>query len=545
MTSPSPVGRWWHTTYGAVAARITQPAVASRSVVLLVPALGYESSSSYRTLRAAAEALAVQGHVAVRLELPGTGDAAGATGPASLESLVGALVESVDAVRAAGAEQISLVGLRAGGSVALLAAARTPVDALALWASAGGRRFRRELSLIGTAIPPDSGMPEGSVVVGGWLFPGPLLDDLAALDPATATVVPDTHVLVLDREDRPSQDLLAETLRAGGATVWQRQAGQHDRFLDRPSEDSEVGVEAVAALADWFAAVVPTTASGTDLALPGSTSTDISWGTGSVTEDHVTLGSHGLAAVVTHGPTPSRDILLFLNSGSDPHHGPGRAWVEYARELALRGQDVARVDFRGWGDSPSAVGETGRPYDAHHGDDALSAAEALRDLGYDRVVLSGLCAGAWVSLDLARRAPVDAVLALNAQLYWAPGDPIDALMATTRERRLLEIAEIRRRADEGEWDRADLAGERPAAGVWLDELTSLGVPVSLVFAEGDDGIEYLQDRLGRRVADLQARGLLRIREVTGIDHQMGRIWRRPAMVDVLADEVAALLALAD
>ena len=81
MTSPSPVGLWWATTFGTVAARVTEPAAATRSVVLLVPALGYESSSSYRTLRAAAEALAAQGHLAIRVELPGTGDAGGATGP--------------------------------------------------------------------------------------------------------------------------------------------------------------------------------------------------------------------------------------------------------------------------------------------------------------------------------------------------------------------------------------------------------------------------------------------------------------------------------
>jgi hypothetical protein len=68
------------------------------------------------------------------------------------------------------------------------------------------------------------------------------------------------------------------------------------------------------------------------------------------------------------------------------------------------------------------------------------------------------------------------------------------------------------------------------------------VPVSLVFAEGDDGLEYLQDRLGRRLADLQGRGLLRVREVTGIDHSMSRVWLRRSMLDTLATEVRALLA---
>ena len=61
----------------------------------------------------------------------------------------------------------------------------------------------------------------------------------------------------------------------------------------------------------------------------------------------------------------------------------------------------------------------------------------LRALGFDTVVLGGLCAGAWVGLAVTRSgADVDGVIALNPQLYWAPGDPVEALMSTTRQRPL-------------------------------------------------------------------------------------------------------------
>lgn len=556
MTSLSPVGLWWGTTYGAVAARVSEPTTPSASVVLLVPPLGYESSTSHRTLRAVAESLANQGHRAVRLELPGTGDAAGATGPESLEVLVTSLVESIAAVRAAGAEQVSVVGLRAGAAVALLAAGRTTVDGLVLWAAVGGKRHRRELALMGVRVPDDetATAPAGSVVVGGWLFPAPLLDDLAAVDLDSATVAAGTRVLVLDREDRPAQVDLARSLIEAGSVVTSQVVGQHDRFLDRPSEDSEIGVEAVEAVTGWFADALRARRTTQPWSLPGSTAVEIDWSatdpdghvrSGTVHEEAVTVGDLGLAGVLTRGSAASRDVVLLLNTGSDPHAGPGRAWVEYARGLALAGQDVVRLDFRSWGESPHLVSATGRPYDVHHGEDTVSAAQDLRARGYDRVVLVGLCASAWVALDVARTEPVDAVLALNPQLYWARGDAIEALMSTTRERRLPEIAEIRRRAEAGEWDRADEAGERPPAGEWLDELTARGVPVSLVFAEGDDGIEYLRDRLGRRIGELKAHGLLRIREVPGIDHSMSRIWLRPAMLRELAAETTALLALRD
>jgi pimeloyl-ACP methyl ester carboxylesterase len=541
MSVARPVLHWWDTTVGTVAGWVSDPGRPTDSVVLLLPAFGYEHSSSYRTLRAAAEALAAQGHLAVRLDPPGTGDAGGRSDEVRLEASVQAVVETVDALRAGGAARVGLVGLRTGAAVALAAAERTRVDGLALWSIAAGRRHRRELSLMGVSVTDDqasTALPAGSVVIGGYVFPQALLDELAAVDLDAARVMPGTRTLVLDRDDRPPQDALAAALRAAGADVDQLSVGGHDSFLDRPSEDAEVGVDAVEALARWWSALSgrPGTATA-----PGRPTVRLPWDGASVVEEVVSLGERDLVGVVSRGDTPARDALVLLNSGSDPHTGPGRAWVEYARGLASRGVDVVRLDFRAWGDSPHLDSSTGRPYDAEHGGDAEDAITALRERGYDQVVLGGLCAGAWVGLDVARRVPVDGVLALNAQLYWQPGDPIEALMSDTRVRRHDEIEQIHTRALAGEWDRADEAGERPPAGRWLDELSGRGVPVSLVFAEGDDGIEYLRDRLGRRVTELQGGGLLHVREVPEIDHSMARVWLRPTMLGVLSDELGWLL----
>ena len=130
--------------------------------------------------------------------------------------------------------------------------------------------------------------------------------------------------------------------------------------------------------------------------------------------------------------------MVFLNSGSEVHTGPGRAWVEYARGLARPGVEVLRVDFRGWGESPDEGHAPGRPYDEHTVNDAIDVVEARRAQGR-RVVLAGLCAGAWIGLKAATQVRVDGVIAINPQLYWQPGDPVEALMTTTRARRRSEI----------------------------------------------------------------------------------------------------------
>ena len=54
-------------------------------------------------------------------------------------------------------------------------------------------------------------------------------------------------------------------------------------------------------------------------------------------------------------------------------------------------------------------------------------------------------------------------------------------------------------------DDEDERGIRPPAGEWLDDLVRDGRRAALIFTEGDDGLEFLQDRLARRVRTLPSR----------------------------------------
>jgi pimeloyl-ACP methyl ester carboxylesterase len=232
--------------------------------------------------------------------------------------------------------------------------------------------------------------------------------------------------------------------------------------------------------------------------------------------------------------------VIWLNSGSEPHVGPGRAWVEYARALALRGRASLRLDFSGWGESPDRGHAPGRPYDPHGIEEAAAAVAALRGLGYERVVLAGLCAGAWVALRTVLEQDVTGVVALNPQLYWRPGDPVEALMRDTRTRRAAEREREARGGRLGVWTLLDRLGHRPWAGRWLDALAATGIPVLLCFAEGDDGLEYLRNRLGNRLARVTARGTITVVEIPDIDHSMHRAWLRERVVDAVEDFVGAL-----
>jgi hypothetical protein len=62
----------------------------------------------------------------------------------------------------------------------------------------------------------------------------------------------------------------------------------------------------------------------------------------------------------------------------------------------------------------------------------------------------------------------------------------------------------------------------------------------MVFAEGDDGIEYLRNRFARRLGRAVASGVVRIVEVPEIDHSMHRLWLRPRMIETIATEIEHL-----
>jgi len=249
----------------------------------------------------------------------------------------------------------------------------------------------------------------------------------------------------------------------------------------------------------------------------------------------VHLGQQGLVGILTRASGDSRGTVVWLNSGSEPHVGPGRAWVEYARELALSGFTSVRIDFSGWGESPDRGHAPGRPDDQHGVGEVGEVVGALRELGHRRIVLAGLCAGAWIALRAALTVEVEGVVAINPQMYWQPGDPVEAdIVSETRVRRLPEIRRNKRLRALGLWWALDVLGARHPVAVWLRDLQRRHVPILAVFAEGDDGLEFLQDRVGRSWRRAQGGGLIGSATVVGIDHPMHRHWRRGSMVSTIA-----------
>jgi alpha-beta hydrolase superfamily lysophospholipase len=166
------------------------------TAVLMCPPFGWEDMCCYRIRRDWAERLARAGHTALRIDLPGSGDSAGApTDPGRLDAWTRAVDSAARWLRhAEGAERVAAIGIGLGGLVACRAALTgAPIDELVLWsAPAQGRALLRELrafSAFEVANNPDEGLvPEGeplddgTLAINGYLLSAETIAELQRLD---------------------------------------------------------------------------------------------------------------------------------------------------------------------------------------------------------------------------------------------------------------------------------------------------------------------------------------------------------------------------
>jgi len=266
-----------------------------------------------------------------------------------------------------------------------------------------------------------------------------------------------------------------------------------------------------------------------------------------VKEDAVLLGhTRSLVGILTDPGEAANDTnlpaVILLNAGIVHRVGPHRLYVKIARSLAAMGFTVLRFDFSGVGDSRAR--HDNLPFERStisEAQDAMNYLAAERGIG--RFVLAGLCSGADVSLKTACCDPrvVGAIL-INAQGdQLDTGDALRSYLLNRRKARYYWKSALFRpkmwlRAVRGEAAFRDimrvllfpllsrvarkkkaLSGpSQYAAG--LRFVAERGMPLLLVFSDGDTGLDYLHEVFGDELRQLCSSGKIGFHVIPHSDH---------------------------
>ncbi|MGH2852191.1 MAG: alpha/beta fold hydrolase [Solirubrobacteraceae bacterium] len=392
--------------------------------VVFCPPFGWDELCTHRSMRSWADAVAADGHAAIRFDLPGTGDSAGSPrGPARAASWSGAIAGAAAWLRSAqDCERVVAVGIGLGGMLAFRAMADgAPIDDLVLWSvPARGGLLVRELRAFaqiaageqaGTGAAAESSaaaVEDGSLEVAGFLLSPATIAELEAIDLTKLPVAdgPQRRVLLIGRDSIAPDRRLREHLERSGVALTVAEGPGFGRMMTHPQFAERPG-EVYTATAAWLASAP----SGSAISL-GEASPIIA------SEDHIDLDVAGvtvreapfefdyrgkrLAGVLTQ-PTGARAVpglcAVLLNAGAVRRIGPNRMWVEAARRWAAQGVPTLRIDAVGLGDSDGDERHyylTAHFYDHAIADQVRAALDELESRGLpSSFLVGGLCSGAY------------------------------------------------------------------------------------------------------------------------------------------------------
>jgi pimeloyl-ACP methyl ester carboxylesterase len=571
-----------------------RPAAAGPRGVVVCNALGFEGLLAHRPLRHLATALAGHGLTVVRVDYSGTGDAPGTdAGPADVQACLDSIDDAVRLLREAeGCSQIAVVGIRAGATLAGHYSLTHPgISELVLWAPfEQGKGYVRELKalsrLSGASRPAGNPPPQPGdpLEVVGFEFDKALLDGLTAVDllAPSETTVP--RVLLVDRDDAPAADDLAERLRASGSAVDRNCTSGWAEFMVSDETESVLPEATLDAIASWLArqpdepagAMHATGAAEHPIRATTTYEADgiherSAWIDGRLFT-LVTSPTPAASASANGAPTRHQRVVIMPNTGSVNRTGPGRLYIQLARQWAGLGLAVVRVDLGGTGDSPTEGAEPeNRPYDPARIAELLDVvAWARANVGDGEISLFGICSGAFQSFHAALLdADIGRVMLVNPAIFYLGPDQTvgtstsKAMIATHNLLRLRFLqAQVKRALrspkDLGQFWRRAVRGfgyslrawARPVlrrAGIHLPErehlardlqrLADSDVELVVVFASDEPGWRYLHVFGGTVLDELEQRRAVTVVEIPGGDHVFSPPQARRAMTSLVTDHL--------
>jgi pimeloyl-ACP methyl ester carboxylesterase len=566
--------------------------------VILCPPVGYEQIHSHRSLRHLADALAQAGFGVLRFDYHGTGDSAGIDEDADRHSTWLANIRDAKAwlEQEMGYARISLFGLRLGASLAMQVVCEEPVENLVLWSPVvNGHRYVREMKALSlTAETEPQPLPEApdDIEAAGFVMTKQTADALSGINLLQCRPLCQ-NALLIARNDLAEDRSLLEHLSAQGVRAEQAMQAGYAEMMAEPHY-TKVPKQAIAHLVNWLVGTKsPVNHTGYDETRLKETSHEILITHQQYSDVPVSIpqrirervvwigDARNLFGIFSEPEGPSRDdtpLILLVNAGSVHHVGLNRLYVLVARQLAAQGFRTLRMDLGGLGDSFAANPmRANDPFAASAFGDIEATLEQLQEhLGVKRVVLMGLCSGAYMAFhgaaQLANPILVESVLINPLTFYWREGMTLEAapeaglkifhyyMRAALKPSKWLKFLSgtaktglcgaIRILANR--WRlRKDPTNQRPACGgdgklghpvmedlpADFERIVTAGRRVTCFFAKSDPGYSIMMFHARRKVNELCRTGKLKLFFIEDADHTFSRRVPRRTVVQKIADHL--------
>ncbi len=396
-----------------------------RGIAVLCPPLGHEEANALPALQTLAERLVDGGVAALRFSYRGTGDSSGSWDrPERLADWLASIDEAVLLARRGHGGPVVLVGMRMGALLAAEAVARgAKVEGLVQWDPClSGRDFLRiERTLSATGYGAQQA-GDGSVAGPAFTFAADTVGELGSLELTPPEPTATHATLVLARAD--SRVTARRVAFVDGPAEWTEVSGQPE-LLDVPPDMVTLPDATIEVIGRWTGRAVEGPMSQVAFHPMDSAVVARTDDGRPIVERPVWLGPHRLFGMVTdpaEGGRPVPPTVVFLSAGALDHTGPGRMWVELARQLAAEDVRAIRVDVDGIGETfgrPGLARQVPKPPEAI--DDVVDLARALDDPEGRDLVLVGLSSGAYHAIEAGLRLRFSGIGAINPGLTsWVP-----------------------------------------------------------------------------------------------------------------------------
>lgn len=389
------------------------PHLQSRGVgVVLCRPIGYEAICSYRTYTQFAENLADAGFPVLRFDYHGTGDSAGSdTDTDRVRAWIASIASAADELkRFGGVSRISFFGVRLGATLAVQAAVQHgAVDSIVMWAPCvNGRAFTRELSAARSSrYKRDGNSVTGDIEALGHTYTSQTIQDINSLDCQILDNASAARVLIIDRDDLPGEGPLPAKYRARGIDTTYAKLPGYSGMMVEPHEGA-VEHNTLGLITEWLSAAPSRQHSAFNSPVVDAFQTvdplsdgvrEISCAFGPKQSLFGILAEPAELAVLQER---LETAILMLNVGGNYRIGPNRLYVKMARSWAASGYRAFRFDLSGIGDSASDSGVSSADvFVKDFTADVRAAIDCLVAKGCKKIVLMGICSGAYLAFQTA------------------------------------------------------------------------------------------------------------------------------------------------